>query len=52
MKARACPRPAGGNPPPQNHNAREAQAKALAPYWDENADIVKSMLDFALARLA
>ena len=30
----------------------EEQAKALAPYWDENADIVKDMLDFALARLA
>ena len=30
----------------------EEQAKALALYWDENADIVKYMLDFALARLA
>ena len=30
----------------------EEQAKALAPYWDENADTVKDMLDFALARLA
>ena len=30
----------------------EEQAKALALYWDENADKVKYMLDFALARLA
>lgn len=32
--------------------SNEEWTKALALYWDENADIVKCMLDFALARLA
>lgn len=30
---------------------KEEQEKALAPYWDDNADKAKYALDFALARL-